>query len=382
MLLLIAWGCFLLGARETSAHGVGGDLAHDPELLRGWETWLHLSLQWLHLVSSGLLIGGTLGVALLGVRGRCNEILMWMWVLLLLFLVTGSHNMEYSTSLSRTPSILDRTELDTTPYGWPYFLLLSMKIALYWIAVLFVLIVNISFLNVKEAKKKVTLFRIYLFGGGALALALTFLVAVILFYHEVVDLWPIPPHSMGGVVGPAEGTSPLAREVAPAGVPNDFGLLTTGAAWLDIVSRWMHLVGFGLLLGGTAVSMRFREVHLRRFLSLTWTALGVQVTSGLFNMARWTPFAISPWIWNLGGLSHLRLGRTYALLLAIKLVLVAVLLLSNVGLTVWWRRRAPLERHSALIPPLFLWIFLLIIMGSAYVMVMVLLVHEGVDHAL
>lgn len=377
---LVLW-TIPLGAADGYAHGLAGVLHSDPDLLSGWETWFHLSVQWLHLVAFAVWTGMTLGAALLGVRTGLGKLLLGAWAAFLVFLATGIHNMEYSTGLPFTPSILRLSELDPAPYGWPYFLVLYGKIAVYLAAVLFVFVVNVLFLKDRDARREHRLLRSYLWDGSALAIALALLASVLLLYHEAADLWPTPPHSMGGVVGPEGAVAVLSGSLPPA-VPNDFALLGLAAAWMDIGVRWAHLLGFGLLLGGSVLALSFGEIPLRRFLGFVWPVLGLQAVSGVISMARWTPFSIPPYLWNLDALSHVRFGRTYTLLLAVKHALVLVLLGLTAGVTVWWMRSPASQRSAVAIPKFFLWLSLGIGLAIAYVMVMVLLVHEGVDHAL
>lgn len=383
MRFMAALGLSLWAASEASAHGLAGGIHPDPELLTGWETWFHLSVQWLHLAAFGIWTGMTLGAALLGVRTGLGKLLLGAWTAFLVLLATGVHNMEYSTGLPFTPSILRLSEPDRAPYGWPYFLVLYGKVAVYLAAVLFVFVVNVLFLKVKDqdARRERRLLRSYLWGGSALAIALALLASVLLLYHEAADLWPALLHSMGGVVGP-EGAVSGPPEGSPLAMPNDLALLGNAATWMDIGVRWAHLLGFGLLLGGSVLALGFGEIPLRRFLVFMWPVLGVQAVSGVLSMARWTPFSVPPYLWNLDALSHVRFGRTYTLLLAGKHVMALSLAALAAGASVFWWRLPPERRVSAPVPRFFLWGFLLLALAAAYVMVMVLLIHEGVDHAL
>lgn len=378
---MAALGLSLWATSEASAHSLAGGIHSDPELFSGWETRFHLSVQWLHLVAFGIWTGLTLGAALLGVRTGLGKLLLGAWAAFLVFLATGIHNMEYSTGLPFTPSILRLSELDQAPYGWPYFLVLYGKIAAYAAAVLFVFAVNVLFLKNQDARRERRLLHSYLWGGSTLAIALALLASALLLYHEAADLWPTPLHSMGGVVGP-EGAVPGPGEGSPEAMPSGFALLGHAAAWVDIGVRWAHLLGFGLLLGGTALALAFAEVTLGRFLVFAWFCLGVQALSGAIGMVRWTPFSVPPYLWNLDALTHVRFGRTYTLLLAVKHALVLVLLGLTAGVTVWWVRSPASQRSTVATPKFFLWLALGIGLAIAYVMVMVLLVHEGVDHAL
>jgi hypothetical protein len=100
-------------------------------------------------------------------------------------------------------------------------------------------------------------------------------------------------------------------------------------------------------------------------------------------MRRWTPFDVPPYFWNLDHLSPIRFGRSYALFMAAKhgLILGAVILM--VIWTIRYRIRSRLENAPGdealrrLAGAVFC-IGLLI----GYIMMIILLLHEGVDHPL
>jgi len=131
----------LLGVTAALAVTTGPAFAHgdsiqaDPELLTGWLTWVHLLLQWVHLVAFALWLGLTAGVLLLDVRLSLNELLHSFWILLLVLLATGSYNMEYSAGISETPSLLMLPLLEEIPYGISYTVVLAVKVGLYSLAV-------------------------------------------------------------------------------------------------------------------------------------------------------------------------------------------------------------------------------------------------------
>jgi hypothetical protein len=123
-------------------------------------------------------------------------------------------------------------------------------------------------------------------------------------------------------------------------------------------------------------------VYSGRYLGYAWIVLGIQVLSGIANMSRWTPFYLPPYIWNLGALSPLRFGRTYTLLMAVKHALVLAVLALTGAMTVLCRK-APVEgdgRKPSFRP--FLVVSVLLGLTIAYIMIIVLLIHEGVDHVL
>ena len=164
--------------------------------------------------------------------------------------------------------------------------------------------------------------------------------------------------------------------------PNDFRLLASSAAWIDIGIRWVHLVGFGLWLGSSAVILVLGASSLRRFLFVQWTALGLQAVSGTMSMVRWTPFYVAPYVWNLHELSHIRFGKSYALFMAAKHFLVLIAASLTVLVTI---RSFKLQEHSEAARSATKFLAaasLLLGLSIVYIMMIVLLLHEGVDHAL
>jgi hypothetical protein len=206
--------------------------------------------------------------------------------------------------------------------------------------------------------------------------------ATVLFYHEVADLWPTPTHSQGGVV---EAEEPRAQVVFDenASPPNDFRLLVSSTAWLDISTRWIHLLGFGLWLGGSAAALIFGPVSIARFLSISWAAIFLQIVSGIANMKRWTPFDVLPYFWNLDHLSPIRLGRSYALFMGVKHALVLLAIILMVIWTVRYRSGLPRKIGTGDIAVRCLaGATLCIGLVIGYLMMIILLLHEAVDHAL
>jgi S-disulfanyl-L-cysteine oxidoreductase SoxD len=72
-----------LAVTTGPAFAHGDSIQADPELLTGWLTWVHLLLQWVHLVAFALWLGLTAGVLLLDVRLSLNELLHSFWILFL-----------------------------------------------------------------------------------------------------------------------------------------------------------------------------------------------------------------------------------------------------------------------------------------------------------
>ena len=287
--------------------------------------------------------------------------------------------MEWSAGISEIPSLFRLPLLDRIPYGVTYTVVLAVKLVLYVVAVLLTLVITVLHLGRRMGEERLR--KIFVISGAALAVLTTLAASVVLFYHEAADLWPTPVHSLGGVMGP-EG--PRAQATANQEVPplNDFGLLANRDAWIDIGLRWLHLLGFGLWLGGSAWVLCFGGVSAARYLLVSWLLLAVQIASGIASMGRWTPFYLSPYMWNLNDLSFIRFGRSYTLLMAIKhiLVIFATLLMLIVTIAHLRFRDEETTGRSHLRHLLAMNLLLGLIVG--YIMIIVLLIHEGIDHAL
>lgn len=352
----------------------------DPELLTGWLTWFHLTIQWTHLTAFGLWFGLTAGTILLGVKPPLDQILYSAWFLVFVILATGNYNMEYSAGISETPSVLLLTVLGEIPYGVTYTILLAAKLGFYILAVLITFVVTLLHLCTKLDKS--TLRKTFLVSQSGLVVLIALATATVLFYHEVADLWPTPIHSLGGV---AARHGPRFHDVLNenAAPPNDFRLLALSTAWIDITARWLHLLGFGLWLGGSAAALVFGPVTGARFLSVSWAAIVMQMLSGIANMERWTPFDVPPYFWNLDHLSQIRFGRSYTLFMAGKHALV---LLAMVMMTVWtvryWSSLRRQDGTVAVALRSLAGVTLCIGLVIGYIMMIILLLHEGVDHAL
>lgn len=360
------------------AIALGHDVAQhlDPELLTGWRTWLHLTIQWAHLVAFALWLGLTAGTLMLGIKTRLDELLYCSWILFLVLLASGTYNMEWSAGISETPSLFLLPLLDRIPYGVTYTVVLAVKLVLYVVAVLLTLVITVLHLGRRMGKERLR--KIFVISGAALAVLITLAASIVLFYHEVADLWPTPIHSLGGVMGP-EGSRAQAtanQEVPP---PNDFGMLANRDAWIDIGLRWLHLVGFGLWLGESAWVLCFGGVSAARYLLFSWLLLAVQIASGIASMERWTPFYLPPYIWNISRLSSIRFGRSYTLFMAAKHLLIVATMALLIAWTVryLWNKGA----KDLSVQPLVA-VSLLFGLAIGYIMMIVLLLHEGVDHAL
>ena len=345
----------------------------DPDLLAGWLTWVHLTIQWLHLLGFALWFGVLGGAFLLKLKTRLDPLLYTSWFLYLIIVATGVYNMDWNAGIAETPSLYMLPLLHRLPYGVSYTLALAAKVAVFAVAVLLTLIVTLLHLGRRIAEAKLQ--RFFVISGVLLGLAVTVMASVVLLYHEAADLWPTRLHSAGGVLS-VDGEP--ARVAGMSDLPpNDFELLTTPSVWVDIVFRWMHLVGFALWTGGMLATAIFGGVSPARFLFYSWSLLFLQIVSGSIQMERWTPFEPAPYLWNLQPLSHLRFGRLYTSLMSVKHVLVLVTVGLLLTATVLYRRQGPdfSVRGYALAGA----VAALVI---SYTMMMVLLVHEGVDHAL
>ncbi len=374
-LLFLAFVIFFLWSSNIAfGHDVAGHL--DPELLTGWRTWLHLTIQWTHLVAFALWIGLTAGTLLLGIKPRLDQLLYSSWILFLVLFVTGTYNMEWSAGIPETPSLLLLPLLERIPYGVTYTLVLAVKLALFVLSILITLLVTLLHVGRKVTETKLS--RCFLLSEASLAVTIALATAIVLFYHEVADLWPTATHSLGGVLGP-EG--PRGQAIVSPGTPppNDFRLLITRGAWIDIAIRWLHLLGYGLWVGGSAWVLVFADASPQRFLLFSWILLGIQILSGIASMGRWTPFSLPPYIWNISGLSPIRFGRSYTLFMAAKHLLIVASLALLIVWTVRYLRNKGAKDLS--VQPLVA-VSLLLGLATGYIMMIVLLLHEGVDHAL
>ena len=375
---LLAFTLFLCLPSTSIGHDVADHL--DPELLTGWRTWLHLTIQWIHLVVFALWVGLTAGTLFLRVGAGLDHLLYSSWIIFLVMLATGTYNAEWSAGISETPSLFLLPVLERIPYGVTYTIILAVKLGLYILAVLITFVITLLHLCTKLDKS--FLRKAFLVSQSVLVVLIAFATATVLFYHEVADLWPTPVHSLGGVVGPkGPRVQVILNENTPP--PNDFRLLASGTAWIDITARWIHLLGFGLWVGTSAAALVFGPASAARFLSISWAAIFLQILSGIANMERWTPFDVPPHFWNLDHLSHIRFGRSYALFMAAKhaLVIVGIALMTIWTVRYWSRSRrqnGTVDVEVRSLAGVNLGIGLVI----GYIMMIVLLLHEGVDHAL
>ncbi|MBI3079655.1 MAG: hypothetical protein HYY85_22115 [Deltaproteobacteria bacterium] len=320
-----------------------------------------------------------MGAWVIGVR-RLDGLLLAAWPLLLIQVVTGSYNMEYSAGIPMTPSLLNLNEVSRVPLGLTYTFALSSKLGIYTLVLLHTLAVTILYLRGRVPAPRLR--RAYLVGATVLALVLTGLTAVVLLLHEAADLYPTALHGFGGRLGP----QPPALVGRPGGqVASDgFPLLGQGPTLVAIVLRWLHLLGFGLWLGLTGLGLTARPLPTRRLLLWSWIALGVQGLSGAGHLFTWVPLTPLPLPFNLEALRRLRFGLAYMWLLLAKLAVGAAVLGVTAALSSWATRRGPLADGKGPngLPRRLLGLNLALGLLLAYLAVMLLLVHEGIDHVL
>jgi hypothetical protein len=351
---------------------------------------VHLLVQWAHLLGLPLWLGVL--VAAWVFRALALETLLFAgWAVLLLQGVTGAYNMEYSAGIPTAPSLLQWPVVGTYDFGRSYTALLGVKQGLYGLAVLVTLLVTALHVRRPKGIDSTRLRTGYVAAQIVLGVLIALATTGVLVLHEAADVSPTPVHALGGVMGlEGQPVSPSAqtlpepyRSQALISVAAGWHLLMQPRVLVDVVSRLAHLLGFGLWLGGLAVATVHPTLPLGRFLAYSWLWLGVQLLSGVVQMAVATPFALSPYLWNLETLHHVRFGWTYTLLMAIK----HGLILGVVGITglLTWRYRVASYRGDLAKGAMNRWLHaanLALGLAIAWVMIMLLLVHEGVDHAL
>jgi len=163
---------------------------------------------------------------------------------------------------------------------------------------------------------------------------------------------PAPGIYQGTVEFPENGTWELTIAVkgrfvgethvqAVVGVPTEVGSpLERPDLEIDwilvrhLLLEWRHLAGFGLWLGATAMGLLARRSSLRWTVGLTWLALMLDATTGLYKLEAGTPFPQGLKLGSLDGPS-IFFGREYVGTLFIK----HVLTLAAVGVTtvLTWR---------------------------------------------
>jgi hypothetical protein len=323
-------------------------------------------------------MGLTAGTLLLKVAAPLDHLLYGSWIIFLIMLATGTYNAEWSAGISETASIFLLPLLKEIPYGVTYTKVLAVKVAVYGSAVVITLVITV--IHLRNPGRETRLRRVFLISESTLSILIALATAALLFYHEVADIWPNQVHSLGGAMGSA---GPLGQvEAVGESVPNDFRLLGTKDAWIDIGVRWAHLLGFALWLGGTTIAAVFGNDSPKRFLQYSWILLAIQILSGIANMERWTPFYISPYFWNSTALSHIRFGASYTGFMTIKHILVLAVVALIASQTYRYFKQIRCNTESFVSFRSYFVIETILGLAIAYVMIIVLLLHEGVDHAL
>lgn len=393
------WPCLVLVSVVllpvlVSAHGPEEQAATlgavDPVFFSGWQVWVHLLAQWMHLLGLPLWFGVLVAAGVFRILAL-ETLLFAGWAVLLLQGVTGAYNLEYGAGIPTVPSLLQWPLVAAYDFGRSYTAVLGVKQGLYGLAVLVTLLVTALHLSRAPQAHRTRLRRGYLAAQITLGSLIALATAGVLLLHEAADLAPTPLHALGGVMGPdGQAMSPPVevlpdpyRRQALTSIAAGWHLLRQPRVWLDLASRVVHLLGFGLWLGAVAVATAHPALPLGRFLAYSWLWLGVQLLSGVVQMAVATPFAVSPYVWNVGVLHHVRFGWTYTLLMAIKHGLVLGIVGVTGRLTLW--HRAAVRRGDLAKGATNRWLHaanLALGLAIAWVMIMLLLVHEGVDHAL
>jgi len=379
MLLLVA-------TLSVSAH----EGAHeDPELLGHWRAQVHLLFQWAHLVAFGLWLGVMVAATRLPALSL-DTLLFASWALFLVSLGTGSYNMEFGAATPDAPDIISLPGLSGRwEFGDAYIVLIGTKQALLVLAVLWTAAVTVAHLRRSSASDRRRLRSGFLIGSIAIGLTLAAVAAMVLVLHEAVDLAPTPLHSLGGVVGPI-GDELAAADAATRTAPSPYGgqtrELLAGFRIFgiprgigDVAARFGHLIGFALWLGGVAASLAVPARDAGRVTPLLWAGLAVQAVTGAYQIVSWTPFTVVPYPWRLATMADFRFGYSYTLLLAVKLGLAVLALSGTAALAIVVNRGVG---QRLLVLRLLEWTNLAVGLVLAYVVVALLLVHEGVDHAL
>jgi hypothetical protein len=378
----------------ASAHGPVGEAAlasADPELFIGWQAWVHVLVQWSHLLGLPLWFGVL--VAAWVFRVLALEALLFAgWAVMLLQGVTGGYNLEYSAGISRTPSLLQWSLVAAYDFGQSYTVTLGIKQGLYGLAVLIMLLVTALHLHRGREINRTRLRRFYLAAQIPLGILITLATTEVLLLHAAADVAPTPVHALGGVSGlEGEVVRPAAQDLPEPYRSQE--LTSVFAGWrlirqprvlVDAISRFAHLLGFSLWLGATAVAtVHPSSVPLGTLVWNSWLWLGVQVLSGVVQIAVATPFALAPYVWNLEILHHIPFGWSYTILMAIKHGLVLGIVVITGLLTL--RYRTAIYRGNVAKDVTHRWLHAVNLaagLAIAWLIIMLLLVHEGVDHAL
>ena len=111
-----------------------------------------------------------------------------------------------------------------------------------------------------------------------------------------------------------------------------------------LILDWGHLAGFGLWLGTTAIGLLSSGSNLRRVVAVTWIAVVLDATTGLYKMQVATPFpgglALGRW-----DIPHIFFGREYVVTLFVKHVL-TLAAVAVTGLLTWRAWRHPGQERA------------------------------------
>ncbi len=173
--------------------------------------------------------------------------------------------MEYSAGIPDTPSLLNLHLITQLPFGRTYTIALAIKVGLYTIALVVTLAVTLLHLSKPPGEDRRRLRQAYLVLTGFLALLIAAMTAFVLILHEVADLYPTALHPMGGVLG----LTPVVQVGIPGSQPigDDLRLFRHPVVLLNTGVRWLHLLGFGLWLGGSVWTLVFGVME-------RWSVLG------------------------------------------------------------------------------------------------------------
>lgn len=374
-------------SRAVAHAGANGD----PELLNQWRTQVHLLFQWAHLTAFGLWVGGMAAATRLPSL-TLERTLFASWGLFFVSVATGGYNMEYSAAIPTAPDILALPALaGRYPFGDAYVILIGVKQALLLCAVALTLVVTGRHLRRPPDADRRRLRAVFVGSSVALGVLLAAVTSMVLVLHEAVDLAPTPLHSLGGVVLPRDEDETARARAATAIAPPPYGgdverraagfeLFRIPQAAADALARFGHLMGFALWAGAAAAGLGVPAGAARRVMPLVWLGLGLQLVTGPYQLFTWTPFALVPLPWRLDRMTRFRFGYTYTAVLAIKLALGGLGVLTTILLTRLSRPAVADRSPRAL--RVAQGAHVVIALGLGYVAMALLLVHEFVDHAL
>jgi hypothetical protein len=110
-----------------------------------------------------------------------------------------------------------------------------------------------------------------------------------------------------------------------------------------LLLEWGHLAGFGLWLGATVVGLLVPQPNLRTVAAVTWIALVMSATTGLYKLQVGTPFpnGLTLGRWDV---PRIFFGREYLTTLVVKHILTAGAIIVTAALT--WRAWRHPESHK------------------------------------